>query len=105
MPDVHSINRHGSFDVSASRLAFIDGSSDPWLYACPHSPNAAHGGVRGDTLRRPFKLIEGVRLLPSSRAIADCRRGCIIGTRTGQTTSRARSGRSMPRRWNSCSAG
>ncbi|GAA6019817.1 hypothetical protein JCM11491_000282 [Sporobolomyces phaffii] len=57
-PNVTKINQYGSFDLSHPRLAFIDGSADPWIGATPHSPQARK---RKDTLRRPFKLIpEGV---------------------------------------------
>ncbi|BGP42000.1 hypothetical protein JCM10449v2_005997 [Rhodotorula kratochvilovae] len=57
-PNVTAINQWGSFDLSYPRLAFVDGSEDPWLYATPHSPNAPHP-QRKDTLRKPFKLIKG----------------------------------------------
>ncbi|BGP18290.1 hypothetical protein JCM10213_008464 [Rhodosporidiobolus nylandii] len=55
-PNVTAINQWGSFDLSYSRLAFIDGSADPWLYATPHSP---HANKRKDTFKKPFKLIKG----------------------------------------------
>ncbi|GAA5893938.1 hypothetical protein JCM6882_003133 [Rhodosporidiobolus microsporus] len=57
-PNVTEINQYGSFDLSYPRLAFIDGSADPWLYATPHSPTAPNPN-RKDTLKRPFKIIEG----------------------------------------------
>ncbi|GAA5934245.1 uncharacterized protein JCM15063_004515 [Sporobolomyces koalae] len=57
-PNVTRINQYGSFDLSYPRLAFIDGSADPWIYATPHSPEAKS---RKDTIRKPFKIIpEGV---------------------------------------------
>ncbi|GAA6033813.1 hypothetical protein JCM8097_000354 [Rhodosporidiobolus ruineniae] len=57
-PNVTAINQWGSFDFSYPRLAFVDGSADPWLYATPHSPTAPHPD-RKDTLKEPFKLIPG----------------------------------------------
>ncbi|GAA5967319.1 hypothetical protein JCM3765_005600 [Sporobolomyces pararoseus] len=57
-PNVTKINQYGSYDLSYPRLAFIDGSADPWIGATPHSP---HAKERKDTLRKPFKVIpEGV---------------------------------------------
>lgn len=41
------------------RLAFIDGSEDPWLYATPHSPHAKQH-KRKSTTKHPFELIPGV---------------------------------------------
>ncbi|GAA5846293.1 hypothetical protein JCM9279_005895 [Rhodotorula babjevae] len=58
MPNIMAINQWGGFDLSHSRLAFVDGSEDPWLYATPHSPTAPNPH-RTDTLSRPFKLIKG----------------------------------------------
>ncbi|GAA5922676.1 hypothetical protein JCM1841_001100 [Sporobolomyces salmonicolor] len=57
-PNVTAINQWGSFDLSHHRLAFIDGSEDPWLYATPHSPRAPNPH-RKDTRKKPFKLIPG----------------------------------------------
>ncbi|GAA5822645.1 hypothetical protein JCM3770_002853 [Rhodotorula araucariae] len=57
-PNITAINQWGSFDLSYPRLAFVDGSEDPWLYATPHSPTALNPH-RKDTLRKPFKLIKG----------------------------------------------
>ncbi|GAA5844809.1 hypothetical protein JCM11251_002284 [Rhodosporidiobolus azoricus] len=57
-PNVTAINQYGSFNLSYPRLAFIDGSADPWLYATPHSPTAPNPN-RKDTLKRPFKVIKG----------------------------------------------
>ncbi|KAI8455109.1 extracellular serine carboxypeptidase [Phakopsora pachyrhizi] len=37
-PKVEQINKYGDFGLNHSRLAYIDGSDDPWLYATPHSP-------------------------------------------------------------------
>ncbi|KAM0751280.1 hypothetical protein T439DRAFT_313583 [Meredithblackwellia eburnea MCA 4105] len=56
-PNTTIINQHGGYDLEADRLAFVDGSADPWLYATPHSPHAKF--PRKDTLLRPFKLIKG----------------------------------------------
>ncbi|KDQ17272.1 hypothetical protein BOTBODRAFT_648619 [Botryobasidium botryosum FD-172 SS1] len=54
VPDVESINAFGGLDIAADRLAFIDGTQDPWLGATPHSWLAKN---RTDTVQRPFKLI------------------------------------------------
>ncbi|GAA5977759.1 hypothetical protein JCM10908_005082 [Rhodotorula pacifica] len=58
-PNVTAVNQYGGYNLSYPRLAFIDGSEDPWLYATPHSPLAPHHGHRPDTLSEPFKLIPG----------------------------------------------
>ncbi|KAK4050979.1 hypothetical protein OIV83_003108 [Microbotryomycetes sp. JL201] len=55
-PNIDAINQWGSFDLECDRLAFVDGSEDPWLYATPHSP---HARKRRDTLKKPFKIIKG----------------------------------------------
>ncbi|KAK4702522.1 hypothetical protein P7C70_g3698, partial [Phenoliferia sp. Uapishka_3] len=57
-PNVTEINQWGSYDFSYPRLAFIDGSEDPWLYATPHSPHRINS-AREDTISEPFKLIAG----------------------------------------------
>jgi len=57
-PNVTAINQWGAFEIAADRLAFIDGSADPWIYATPHSPDADEPD-REDSLTRPFKLIKG----------------------------------------------
>ncbi|KAI5476322.1 hypothetical protein MNV49_007893, partial [Pseudohyphozyma bogoriensis] len=57
-PNVTEINQWGGFELEYSRLAFIDGSEDPWIYATPHSPNAANP-KRKDTISKPFKVIKG----------------------------------------------
>lgn len=58
-PNVTAINQWGGLELAADRLAFVDGSADPWIFATPHSPLADGGGEREDTIKRPFKLIEG----------------------------------------------
>ncbi|GAA5938535.1 hypothetical protein JCM3775_002153 [Rhodotorula graminis] len=58
MPNITAVNQLGGANLSHSRLAFVDGSEDPWLYATPHSPTAPNPH-RKDTLKRPFKLIKG----------------------------------------------
>ncbi|GJN92935.1 hypothetical protein Rhopal_005978-T1 [Rhodotorula paludigena] len=58
LPDVDAINQYGSFNLLYPRLAFIDGSEDPWIYATPHSPSAPNP-QREDTDDEPFKLIPG----------------------------------------------
>ncbi|SCV73372.1 BQ2448_7298 [Microbotryum intermedium] len=53
---IQRIERYGGYTMRGSRLAFVDGSEDPWLYATRHSPYAKK---RKDTLSGPYKLIEG----------------------------------------------
>ncbi|SCV73373.1 BQ2448_7299 [Microbotryum intermedium] len=55
-PNVERINKWGGYKIRAPRLAFVDGSMDPWLYATPHSP---HTKGRKDSLEEPYKLIDG----------------------------------------------
>ncbi|KAL8290356.1 hypothetical protein RQP46_002614 [Phenoliferia psychrophenolica] len=57
-PNVTEINQWGGYDFAYPRLAFIDGSEDPWLYATPHSPHSTVFN-RTDTLEEPYKLIAG----------------------------------------------
>jgi hypothetical protein len=54
--DVDSINRHGGFNISYPRLAFIDGEQDPWRWAGVHAPGLP---ARQDTLSEPYMLIQG----------------------------------------------
>ncbi|KAF4635431.1 hypothetical protein G7Y89_g2660 [Cudoniella acicularis] len=39
-PDLERFNKYGAFNIQADRLAFIDGSIDPWLDLCYHSTEA-----------------------------------------------------------------
>lgn len=57
-PNVETVNKYGGYNVSYPRLAFIDGSADPWRPATPHAfaEGAAH---RVSTASQPFILIEG----------------------------------------------
>jgi hypothetical protein len=55
-PNVTAVNVFGDFGLAADRLAFIDGSIDPWKPCTPHSRYAP---LRNDTILRPFKLIPG----------------------------------------------
>ncbi|SDA03047.1 BZ3500_MvSof-1268-A1-R1_Chr11-1g03276 [Microbotryum saponariae] len=55
-PQIKRIERYGGLAMKGSRLAFVDGSEDPWLYATRHS---SHAKKRPDTLSGPYKLIEG----------------------------------------------
>lgn len=55
-PNVDAVNSFGALNLTMPRLAFVDGSYDPWIYATPHSP---HAPERNDTLSEPFKLIKG----------------------------------------------
>jgi len=57
-PEINKINSYGDFELHHTRLAFIDGDMDPWLYATPHSP-LAQG--RESTVQEPFLLINGGR--------------------------------------------
>ncbi|KAF8316053.1 hypothetical protein DL93DRAFT_2078243 [Clavulina sp. PMI_390] len=54
MPNVTAVNVLGDFQLSRPRLAFIDGTNDPWSQATPHSRYAP---VRADTISQPFKWI------------------------------------------------
>ncbi|KZV92277.1 hypothetical protein EXIGLDRAFT_692920 [Exidia glandulosa HHB12029] len=55
LPDVvGAVNSLGDFAIAADRLAFIDGTADPWMPATPHSWYAE---PREDTVSRPFKEI------------------------------------------------
>ena len=55
VPQIDLINQYGSYGLSFPRIAFIDGSSDPWIGATPHSPHAL---PRKDTDSEPFYLIK-----------------------------------------------
>ena len=50
------INSLGDFNLRYSRLAFVDGDSDPWLECTPHSTRAKS---REDQVNEPSILIEG----------------------------------------------
>lgn len=58
-PNVDKVNYLGGFSLNESRLAYIDGSYDPWLYATPHSPTAYSNKGRNDTDEQPFYQIKG----------------------------------------------
>ncbi|KAL1957432.1 hypothetical protein VTO42DRAFT_6000 [Malbranchea cinnamomea] len=53
--DVNRVNKYGGFDIEYPRLAFVDGSADPWLEATPH---ASHARKRRSTPDKPFILIQ-----------------------------------------------
>lgn len=56
-PDVQRINKHGGYDISYPRLAFLDGEWDPWRPASPHA--YAYGAKpRNSTTSEPFILID-----------------------------------------------
>jgi len=55
-PKVDEVNSLGDFTLEADRLAFIDGTADPWMPATPHSWYAPN---RTDTTNQPFKWIQG----------------------------------------------
>lgn len=56
-PDMDSINRYGGFNFSHSRVAFVDGSDDPWRQAGVHA--LGYNEKRESTDEEPFILIEG----------------------------------------------
>lgn len=58
-PDVHTINKYGDFNISAERLALIDGEQDVWRDVCYHSrqvPNPRYSSLDG---LHPEHLIAG----------------------------------------------
>ncbi|KAF8316052.1 hypothetical protein DL93DRAFT_2193817 [Clavulina sp. PMI_390] len=55
MPNVTVVNALGDFELSRPRLAFLDGTNDPWSQATPHSRYAPK--KRPDTISEPFKWI------------------------------------------------
>ncbi|QDS74972.1 hypothetical protein FKW77_005077 [Venturia effusa] len=60
-PDTDSMNKYGGLNVSADRLAFIDGGIDPWRDLTYHSDNAparVRNGVE-DEILHPQYLIHG----------------------------------------------
>lgn len=54
-PDLGIINKHGGFNLSYPRLAFIDGEKDPWRAATPHRIGLPE---RKSTVSEPFLLIK-----------------------------------------------
>jgi hypothetical protein len=56
-PDVASVNKMGGWNVSADRLAFIDGQKDPWRPVTAHSLYGA--APRTSSAQRPYHLIPG----------------------------------------------
>ena len=55
-PNLYYYNRYGDFNISADRLAFIDGNIDVWLDVCYHSNDAP---PRYSTDLHPEYLIAG----------------------------------------------
>lgn len=57
-PKTENVNKYGGYNISYPRLAFIDGSADPWRPATPHAfdEGAPH---RNSTASEPFILIDG----------------------------------------------
>ena len=55
-PNLNYYNRYGDFNISADRLAFIDGNIDVWLDVCYHSNDAP---ARYSTDLHPEYLIAG----------------------------------------------
>ncbi|CAL3970769.1 unnamed protein product [Diplocarpon coronariae] len=59
-PDVNAINKHGGFNLSHHRLAFIEGEQSPWRPSGPHaSPFIPTAVNRTNTAGEPFMLING----------------------------------------------
>jgi len=56
-PDRESINKYGGFNFSHPRLAFVDGSHDPWRQAGVHAIGVNEH--RQSTDSEPFILIDG----------------------------------------------
>lgn len=56
--NVEVINKYGGYDISYPRLAFVDGSADPWRPATPHA-FAQGAKKRNSTASEPFILIDG----------------------------------------------
>ncbi|KAH9811132.1 extracellular serine carboxypeptidase [Melampsora americana] len=52
-PDTTMVNQYGDFNLESTRLGFIDGNHDPWLYATVHSPL-----IKNRTIQNSF-VIEG----------------------------------------------
>ncbi|TVY16508.1 putative extracellular serine carboxypeptidase [Lachnellula arida] len=55
-PDLDRLNTYGAYNLSANRLALVDGGIDPWLDICVHSKYAP---ARESTDLRPAYLIAG----------------------------------------------
>ncbi|KAI9711496.1 MAG: hypothetical protein M1820_002059 [Bogoriella megaspora] len=55
-PDTDRINRYGGYNISYSRLAYLDGEEDPWRPATAHSKLTAN---RTSTTDEPYILISG----------------------------------------------
>ncbi|THW57981.1 extracelular serine carboxypeptidase [Aureobasidium pullulans] len=56
--NVDAVNKYGGYDISYPRLAFVDGSADPWRPATPHA-YAQGAKERNSTSSEPFILIDG----------------------------------------------
>lgn len=56
--NVEAVNKYGGYDISYPRLAFVDGSADPWRPATPHA-YAQGAKKRKSTSSEPFILIDG----------------------------------------------
>ncbi|KAG6021406.1 hypothetical protein E4U40_005335 [Claviceps sp. LM458 group G5] len=55
LPDVNIINKHGGFNLSYPRVAFIDGKQDPWRAGGTHAIGLPG---RQSTPSEPFELID-----------------------------------------------
>jgi hypothetical protein len=56
-PDLQQYNKYGGFNISAPRLALIDGNTDVWLDLCYHSNLAPSPRISSDV--HPSYLIAG----------------------------------------------
>ena len=57
-PELDRVNKYGGYNISYSRLSFIDGEADVWRPATPHAFGyGAHDRV--STASEPFILIAG----------------------------------------------
>ena len=56
--NVDAVNKYGGYNISYPRLAFIDGSADPWRPATPHAFEQG-AKQRNSTASEPFILIDG----------------------------------------------
>ncbi|EGG03405.1 extracellular serine carboxypeptidase [Melampsora larici-populina 98AG31] len=54
-PNTTQVNQYGDYDLDSNRLAFIDGSHDPWIYMTVHSPL-----LQNRTIRDGFVIDGGI---------------------------------------------
>ena len=81
--EVEYVNKYGAFDIEYLRLAFIDGSADPWLQATPQS---SHARKRPSTIDKPFIMINDAVHhceLRISVLLLDIPLTCVLGDENG----------------------